>query len=165
MQIEDGQVVTIEYVLKDVAGKVLESSSEGGAISFRFGVDRMLPGLARAMVGMAVGETRTGVIPPGELVPAASTAYRVVQASEFPAGTKMAVGDRFGARGPDGRPLQFEVSEIQADGAARVHLLHALHDVEVHYEVKVVAARKPGLPPPPPVDVPDLSDDLLDEDG
>ena len=35
MQIEDGQVVTIEYVLKDVAGKVLESSSEGGAISFR----------------------------------------------------------------------------------------------------------------------------------
>ncbi|MEZ4463291.1 MAG: FKBP-type peptidyl-prolyl cis-trans isomerase [bacterium] len=165
MRIEEGQVVTIEYALKDGTGKVLESSQQGGAITFRYGVDRMLPGLARAMEGMAIGETRTGTIPPGQLVPAEGTAHRVVQAGEFPAGAKPTVGDRFQARGPDGRPLLFEVAEVLPDGGARVHLLHALHDVEVHYEVTIKAARKAGLPPPPPVDLPDLSEDLLDEEG
>ncbi|MCA9543795.1 MAG: FKBP-type peptidyl-prolyl cis-trans isomerase [Myxococcales bacterium] len=167
MKIGNGQVVTIEYTLKDSDGSVLETSKDKGAITFVLGSERMLPGLAKAMEGMAVGETRTGTIPPGQLVPISATGTRRVGFNEFPQGTRPGLGDRFQARGVDGQALQFEVTEVQ-DDAVVVHLLHPLHDHEIFYEVSVLAARRVSVPPPPPGvedadDVVDLTDDLLEE--
>ncbi len=163
MQIAEGQIVTIEYTLRDKAGNVVESSQAQGPVTFKLGSDRMLPGLAKALEGMEVGETRSGVIPPGELVPREMTSTRDIPKTEFPKGVEPKKGDRFKAQGPNGQPVLFEVLEIKED-SVQVQLLHILHDTEVHYEVKVLAARKSNLPPPPPVDdVPDLSDDLVDE--
>lgn len=162
MEIHEGLVVTIEYTLRDARGEVLETSADRGPVTFKLGSDRMLPGLARALDGMKVGETRRGVIPPGQLVPREMTATRQVGLTEFPKGVEPDVGDRFKARGPDGQPVLFEVVERSGD-TVTVQLLHALHETEVHYEVTVLAARKSNLPPPPPVDVEDLTDDLIEE--
>ena len=167
MKIGNGQVVTIEFTLKDGDGSVLESSKDSGAITFVMGADRMLPRLSKAMEGMAVGETRTGTIPPGQLVPIETTGTRRVPFNEFPAGTRPGLGDRFQAKGANGGALQFEVTEVQ-DDAVIVHLLHPLHDHEIFYEVTVLAARRVSVPPPPPGvedadDVVDLTDDLLEE--
>ncbi|MFN3201508.1 MAG: peptidylprolyl isomerase [Bradymonadia bacterium] len=160
MQIADGMVVTIEYTLKDDKGEVVESSQDRGAISFRMGDSRMLPGLAKAIHGMEVGQTREGKIPPGQLVPAEMTDTREVLLAEFPEGIDPKMGDRFQAKDLEGRPVMFEVFE-RSDEAVKVRLLHILHDVEVSYTVKVLAARKANIPPPPPVDgVPDFTDDL-----
>ncbi len=161
MQIAEGLVVTIEYTLRDAAGKVLESSADRGPVTFKIGSDRMLPGVEKAIDGMTVGETRKGVIPPGELVPRKATATREVSFSEFPEGVRPDVGDRFQAKGVDGNPVVFEVLE-KHDAGVKVQLLHPLHDTEVHYEVRVLAARKSNLPPPAPLDVPDLTDELLE---
>lgn len=161
MRIEDGQVVTINYTLRNADGEVLESSAERGAISFQLGAQRMLPGLAKAMVGMSVGETRKGVIPPGELVPREVVPTQSIPLAEFPAGVEPSIGDRFGAKSAEGQPVIFEVSE-RGDDSVTVLLLHPLHDTEVHYEVEVLAARKANLPPPPPVDLPDMTDELLE---
>ncbi len=163
LRIDEGRVVTIEYTLRDAADNVLESSADRGPVTFKLGSDRMLPGLEKAIDGMQVGETRTGVIPAGQLVPRESTSTRDVPTNEFPEGIDPKVGDRFQAKGVDGQPVIFEVIE-QTDTAVKVRLLHPLHDTEVHYEVKVLAARKSNLPPPPPVDVPDLTEDLLEPD-
>lgn len=157
MRIEEGQIVTIEYSLRSAAGDVLESSKDRGPVTFKLGSERMLPGLAKAMEGMQVGEVRKGVIPAGELVPRASAPSRKVLFTEFPEGVEPKVGDRFQARNPEGQPVTFEVSERHDDGVT-VLLLHPLHDTEVRYEVEVLAARKSNLPPPPPVDLPDMSD-------
>ncbi len=164
MVIADGQVVTIEYTLKDAEGTVLESSAERGPVTFRLGQDRMLPGLANAIQGMTVGETREGIIPPGELVPREFTSKRDVPRTEFPSGVAPSIGDRFQAKGMDGGPVIFEVVEL-SDEIITVQLLHGLHEKEVHYEVTVLAARKSNLPPPPPSaeEVEDLTDDLLEE--
>lgn len=162
MQIVEGQIVTIEYTLRNPKGDVLESSADRGSVTFKLGSDRMLPGLAKAMEGMRVGETRKGVIPPGELVPRSAVPSRNVLFSEFPGGLKPQIGDRFQAKSPEGQPVVFEVSERRDDGVT-VLLLHPLHDTEVRYEVTVLAARKSNLPPPPPVDLPDMSD-LLESD-
>ena len=59
MQISDGQVVTIEYTLKDADGVLVESSEGRGPITFKLGSDRMLPGVAKAIEGMTVGESRS----------------------------------------------------------------------------------------------------------
>lgn len=160
MQIANGHIVTIEFTLKDGAGKVLESTEANGPITFTLGKDRMLPGLAKVIEGMTVNETREGTIPPGELVPQGTTGQRVVQKSEFPGGNLPAVGARFQAKGPNGQPINFEVVS-KTDASCTVQLLHPLHDVEVHYTVKVVSARRANVPPPAPVDLPDLTDELL----
>ena len=162
MQIAEGQIVTIEYTLRNADGEVLEASAERGPVTFKLGSDRMLPGLAKVVDGMSVGESRAGVIPPGELVPREFTASRDVPRSEFPEGLDPKVGDRFKAKDLDGQPVLFEVTKT-TDEHVIVQLLHILHDVEVHYEVKVLAARKSNLPPPPPVDVPDMTDLLLED--
>ena len=162
MQISEGLVVTIEYTLRDGAGVVLESTKDRGAVTFKMGSVRMLPGLEKAIEGMEVGESRTGRIPPGELVPKGFTATREVPRAEFPQGVAPDVGMRFQAKDADGKALHFEVIEA-TDEVVQVQLLHPLHDTEVHYEVSVIAARRSNLPPPPPVDVPDLTDDLLED--
>lgn len=162
MEITEGLVVTIEYTLKDDGGKVLESSDEMGSISFKLGDKRLLPGLANVIRGMTVGEARTGTIAPGELAPRETCPTRRVLLSEFPQGVEPKIGDRFQAKDADARPVMFEVFE-KTDDAAQVHILHILHDTEVHYDVKVLAARKANLPPPPPIDVPDLTDDILED--
>ena len=163
MQIQDGQVVTIEYTLKDPEGNVLESSAERGPVTFKLGSDRMLPGVARAIEGMTVGESREGVIPAGQLVPREFTTSRTVRLDEFPEGVEPQVGDRFQAKGDGGQPVLFEVNERTEDSVS-VQLLHILHDQPVHYEVTVLAARKSNLPPPPPLDVPDMTEDLVAEE-
>ncbi len=159
MQISDGQVVTIEYTLKDADGVLVESSEGRGPITFKLGSDRMLPGVAKAIEGMTVGESRSGVIPPGELLPREVTRTRQIPTGEFPEGLDPKPGDRFQAKDENGQPVIFEVTE-RSESSVTVQLLHVLHDKEVHYEVKVLAARKSNLPPPPPVDVPDMTDDL-----
>lgn len=160
MQIANGHIVTIEFTLKDGAGKVLESTEANGPITFTLGKDRMLPGLAKAIEGMTVNETREGTIAPGELVPQSATGNRVVQKGEFPGGQLPDVGARFQAKGANGQPINFEVI-AKTDENCTVQLLHPLHDVEVHYSVTVTAARRANVPPPPPVDLPDLTDELL----
>lgn len=159
MKIRDGLVVTIEFTLKDGEGKVLESTE---SLTFKMGEDHMLPGLAKAMMGMAVGEKREGTIPPGALVPPDPAHRREVLHSEFPGSSAPGVGTRFQAKGADGSPVIFEVIEMKKASVV-VQLLHMLHDTEVHYEVKILSARKANLPPPPPVDVPDMTDLLAEE--
>ncbi len=133
MEIATGFVVTIEYTLRDAAGKVLETSSERGPITFRLGSDRMLPGVEKVLHGMKVNEVRTGIIPPGQLVPLTATGYRHVGWEEFPEGMRPELKQRFQAKGVDGQPVLFEVVE-KDDTGVRVHLLHPLH-------------RLPSLPP------------------
>lgn len=162
MQIAPGLVVTIEYTLANAAGEVLEASKDRGPVTFTLGSDRMLPGLAAALEGMTVGETRKGVIPPGQLVPRELTSSRKVRLDEFPKGLDPKLGDRFQAKDEHGQPVLFEVT-ARDDESVTVQLLHILHDTEVHYEVTVLAARKSNLPPPPPIDAEDLTDDLLEE--
>ncbi|MBU0550216.1 FKBP-type peptidyl-prolyl cis-trans isomerase [Myxococcota bacterium] len=163
MEVVDGLVTTIEYTLKNAKGEIVESSQARGAITFKMGSDRMLPGLAKVIKGMKVGEARQGTIPPGELVPVEMTAKREIPLSEFPEGVKPKLGDRFRAKDHNGQPVIFEVIEVMEE-AVKVQLLHILHEEEIHYEVKVLAARRSNIPPPPPVDVPDMTEDLLEEE-
>lgn len=165
MQIADGHIVTLTYTLRDADGTVLESSADRGPLTFTLGSQRMLPGLAQAITGMAVGETRKGVIPAGKLVPREAAPRQFIALGEFPPGTAPKLGDRFAAKNPEGQPVVFEVVERRDDGVT-VLLLPPLHDTEVHYEVEVIAARKPNLPPPPPIDLTDMTDmtELIESD-
>jgi FKBP-type peptidyl-prolyl cis-trans isomerase 2 len=164
MQISDGQIVSIHFTLRSADGKVLETTEGAEPMSFQFGARKILPGLAQAMQGMEVGGSREGVIPAGRLVPADQCPRRRIPASELPDGARPPVGHRFQARdAAGGKAVHLEVVAVDATGLD-VAVLHPLHETEVHYEVRVVSARRANLPPPPPVEVDeDLTDALTEE--
>jgi FKBP-type peptidyl-prolyl cis-trans isomerase 2 len=140
MTIADEKVVTIEYTLETAEHDVIETSRTSGPITFRMGDHRLLPGLAAILHDMEVGQTRRGTIPPGQLVPVDRAPQRHVSRQEFPQNVEPGPGDRFEAHDAAGKPVTFEVVEVD-DDAVVVRVLHPLHDQEVLYEVTVVAAK------------------------
>jgi FKBP-type peptidyl-prolyl cis-trans isomerase 2 len=76
MQIAEGMVVSIEFSLCSASGETIERTEPGQPISFTMGPTAVLPGLARALAGMSVGESRQGIIPPGSALQPVSNAVR-----------------------------------------------------------------------------------------
>lgn len=56
MRIDENAVVTLDYVLKDDQGKVMQSSAQGEPIEFIVGQGNVLSGLEDAVKGRATGD-------------------------------------------------------------------------------------------------------------
>ena len=52
MKIENGKIVSMNYTLKDLSGKVLESTNEGKPFEFLCGKNMVVPGLERELIGL-----------------------------------------------------------------------------------------------------------------
>ena len=65
MKVEDNAVVSIHYTLRTVKGHIIDKTTEE-PISFIYGQDKMLLGLAKALSGRHQGESFTVTIPPCE---------------------------------------------------------------------------------------------------
>lgn len=63
-QAENGQKVTINFVLKTTSGETIASSLYSGPISFVLGSGQSMAGLENAVLGMKVNGKRVVVIPP-----------------------------------------------------------------------------------------------------
>ncbi|WP_205633904.1 FKBP-type peptidyl-prolyl cis-trans isomerase [Labilithrix luteola] len=144
MKIEKGSLVQCEYELRVVGGEVLESSSKTGPISYVHGRGKMLAALEERLVGMSVGEERKGKLSGSSL--STGVPDVAVPRSLFPKDAPVAVGSRFEAKDPKGRPLQLEVKKVDKD-TVTARAIHPLEGKELEYRVKVLSVRKP--PPVP----------------
>ncbi len=66
MQIEDGKVVIIDYILKDVDDNVMEQSSGEEPLAYLHGSNNVISGLEKALVGKAVNDSLTVTVAPAE---------------------------------------------------------------------------------------------------
>jgi FKBP-type peptidyl-prolyl cis-trans isomerase SlyD len=64
--IEAHKVVSIEYVLTDAGGKVLDSSHGRDPLAYLHGAGNIVPGLEKALEGKAEGDTLEVSVPPEE---------------------------------------------------------------------------------------------------
>src|SRR5215470_16583170 len=64
--VEDGKVVAIEYTLSLEDGKIVTTNVGGEPLVLVQGHGEVMPGLERAIAGMAVGESKQGVLAPEE---------------------------------------------------------------------------------------------------
>jgi FKBP-type peptidyl-prolyl cis-trans isomerase SlyD len=142
MQIADGVVVTLEYVLTDEAGTSIDSSAESGPLTYVHGEKRIIPGLERALAGRSEGERFTVVVPPEQ-------AYGwhdpdrvewVPRTALDPAGD-VHVGMRFESETPKGIVVATVIA-LQGDDA-RVDANHPLAGKELHFDVRVITVRAP----------------------
>ena len=115
MQIEENKVVTLNYILKDNSGTLIDESSDGSFI-YLHGASNIIPGLENALSGKSSGEKMNVIV-------ASKDAYgerddsRIedVPRDMFPADTEIEPGMQFHAEGPDGQAISIVVVGVEDD--------------------------------------------------
>ncbi len=64
MKIKDGCIVSIDYSLKNESGQVVNASTEGEPLVFKFGTGAIIPGLEKELSERNSGEEFSVVIQP-----------------------------------------------------------------------------------------------------
>ncbi|MDZ4722078.1 MAG: peptidylprolyl isomerase [Roseiflexaceae bacterium] len=112
-QAKTGDQVAVHYTGTLNDGTVFDSSHEREPLVFTVGVGQVIPGFDQAVVGMAVGETRTAVVPADE----AYGAYQdellfSVDPQDLPQSIAPEVGEQYQMRQGDGQIIVVTVHDI-----------------------------------------------------
>ena len=137
-----GMVVTLEYVLKNDAGEILDQSEPGHPLDYLHGAENIVPGLERKMTGTTVGQALEVKVAPGDGYGERMGNGPVeVSRSAFPDDAEVEVGDQFVAAAPDGEMTPLWIVEVR-DDAVMVDPNHPLAGMTLHFSVKVLAIRE-----------------------
>ncbi len=141
MNITKNAVVSIEFVLKDDSGEVIDAS-EGDPMDYLHGHDQLVPGLERKLEGKSVGAKFEAKVPPadgyGERDP---NRVVVLERSEFPDDLIPELGMELNAEGPDGQPVILWVTDISEDGIT-VDGNHPLAGQTLNFAIEVTGVRQ-----------------------
>jgi FKBP-type peptidyl-prolyl cis-trans isomerase 2 len=132
-----GRRVSIEYTLRLEDGTLVETSVGEEPHVYEHGKEELLPGLERALEGLAVGEAEQGTLEPaeafGEIDPGL---FLEVEAERIPEVDRRA-GARLNYRDPSGEAQLVRVHEVRGDRIV-VDMNHVYAGSPIRYEVRVV---------------------------
>ena len=135
------KVVSIDYVLTDPKGKVLDRSLEGHPLVYLQGARNIVPGLEEGLVGKSVGDSLRVEVPPekGYGVARKVKPQRMLR-SKFPPDAQIEKGTRFMMQGPEGQPMPIWVAKVMG---REVHItpVHPLAGVTLCFDVTVREIR------------------------
>ncbi len=139
MAIQENQVVSIEYEVKD--GETIVDSNIGGVpLVFMQGRGQIIPGLEKGIANMSVGE-RADVLVKSE---DAYGEYNDEAMQEIPveqfAGIELSKGMNLYGQGEDGSTVQVIVKEIRDDTVV-VDFNHPLAGKDLMFNVKINSIR------------------------
>lgn len=137
------RLLNFHFTLRDVRGRLIDTSSGGAPMPFVEGAGQIIDGLEAHLLGMTVGEKSRVVVPPdrGYGMPDAELVQRVPKA-RLPVGD-VKVGDQF-QTGADRHAPVVTVVAVEGDDVV-LDANHPLAGQELHFEVELVAAR-PATP-------------------
>jgi FKBP-type peptidyl-prolyl cis-trans isomerase SlyD len=137
-----GKVVSIDYVLTDTDGNVLDRSEEGRPLVYLHGARNIVEGLESALEGKKAGDSLKVRVPPEKGYGAKRNIkpQRVLR-SKFPDEVKVEKGTRFVMHGPDGKPFPIWVTKVMG---REVHVSpeHPLAGVTLAFDVTVRDVRE-----------------------
>ena len=140
--VKDNLVVSMDYTLRLADGEIADSSASRGPLEFIQGQGRIVSGLERSLVGMAVGEEREIVVSPdeayGEFDP---DLFETLPRSVFPADMELSKGLGFRMRSQSGRLIIAYVDSV-SDEEVVVNLNHPLAGETLHFDVKIASLRE-----------------------
>jgi len=140
--VKNGRVISLNFVLKNEQGEVLDSSEKGHPLEYLHGYGDIIPGLEKALDGRKLGEKMTVVIPPAE----AYGEYEVslvdeVSRDQFPGVEEIEPGMQFQTHMDDGAPMVINVTAVDEDTVV-VDANHPLAGVTLVFEVEISAIRE-----------------------
>jgi FKBP-type peptidyl-prolyl cis-trans isomerase SlyD len=141
--IEDDVVVSMDYQLT-VDDEVIDTSEGSEPIQFLQGHGNIIPGLERALYGLAAGDKKDVVVEAaegyGELDP---DAYAEVPRSEFPPQIPLEVGIELQLKDKSGDILDARIDAVNAD-TVRLDFNHPLAGKQLTFSIQVVDLRQPS---------------------
>lgn len=141
MKIEEHHVVTLNYILKDNDGDIIDQSQDG-SFAYLHGAQNIIPGLENALTGKTVGDKFSIKIPPEDAYgPRDDSRIEDVPREMFPEGQEIEPGMEFHAQGPQGEMLAITVLEV-SDDVVKIDGNHALAGIELNFDVEVMEVRK-----------------------
>ena len=129
-----------------VGGDTLEKS----VVEYIQGGGAMLPGLEKVLQGLEAGAKKDGVLKAKDAFgnPALHPVKKMKRA-EFPKDLKLKLGERFTAKGVDGKlDVVLAIEKLSGDDVD-VRLVHPLADKDLRYECEIISVTDPKPPPLP----------------
>lgn len=112
-QVKEGDTVRIHYTGTLADGATFDSSEGRDPLEFTVGSGQIIPGLDKAMPGMAVGEKKVVEVPCddayGQLDP---NARQAVPRAEIPAEIPLDIGTQLQVQTPQGQVMPVTVAEV-----------------------------------------------------
>ncbi len=137
----DDMVVGLEYTLRLDDGEIADIADESTPLLFLQGHGNIIPGLERAVYGMAVGEQKQITVAPDDGYGAMETdALYLIPSDAFPDDLEIEPGMEFVLENEDGEYVQAFVSQITDEGVW-LDLNHPLAGKTLHFDFKVVTLR------------------------
>ncbi len=141
MQITENRVITLNYILKDDEGNIIDSA-EDGSFAYLHGAANIIPGLEHALLGKSAGDELSIAIEPNQGYGERNEDMaQVVPRDMFDTDEEIEVGMQFHAESPDGQPLSVTVTDI-SDSEVTVDGNHPLAGVNLNFEVTVLEIRE-----------------------
>lgn len=139
--VKNGVVVSIEYAVRLADGTMVDEAGAGDPLEYLHGADNLIPGLEKALTGMAVGQQKQVVVQPGE----AYGEYdeddvEEVERSLFPPDLDLTIGAVLSLRDGAGNVFEAQVIELH-DDSVTLDFNHPLAGEVLHFDVKVVGLR------------------------
>lgn len=140
MKVAANTVVSIDYVLRDDDGEVLDSSQGQPPLVYIHGTGSLVPGLEKALEGKDVGAAiKVDVAPDQAYGERDESLVEVANRNQFESGVEIEVGAQFQVEGPQGVTMltvvEVDGEEVTLDGN------HPLAGMTLHFEVSVKDVR------------------------
>jgi FKBP-type peptidyl-prolyl cis-trans isomerase 2 len=138
-EVKTGDTVRIHYTGTLNSGETFDSSQGRDPLEFTVGAGQIIPGLDKAIPGMAVGDTKTVDVPSEEAYGAADPdAVQTVPRAQIPDNIPLDPGTRLQMQTPQGQVVPVTVAEVN-DSAVILDANHPLAGQDLTFKIELVA--------------------------
>lgn len=138
--VEKGKKVSFDYTLT-VDNAVVDTSAGKAPLEFTQGDGMIIPGLAKQLEGMKVGEEKSVTVTPEEgYGPVDPKAIQEVPLKNFPAELKLVPGMPLQAKDKEGHVIAMRVKEVKKD-TALMDFNHPLAGKTLNFKIKIVSIK------------------------
>jgi FKBP-type peptidyl-prolyl cis-trans isomerase 2 len=140
-RVENGSRVSVEYILSDGKGEIIESNKGKAPLEYTQGEGEIIPGLEKELTGMAVGDEKKVQVKPED-------AYGLVDPAAFrempreslpPEGLK--VGTQLMVKTPQGQSFPVRVHEVKEKSVV-LDMNHPLAGKTLSFDIKILGVEK-----------------------
>lgn len=137
MTVSNGKQVTLEYTMKLDDQSVVDSNVGGEPLKVTQGTHQIIPGVEKALEGMAVGEKKKVTLAPAEAYGTVDPkAFQEVDKKMVPVEAQK-VGIQLEGKTADGKTVYPRISEVKNDTIV-LDFNHPLAGKTLHFDVKVL---------------------------
>ncbi|MDC7235890.1 MAG: peptidylprolyl isomerase [Spirochaetales bacterium] len=142
MTISENSVVSIDYILRNKKGDVIDASGNGEPLVYLHGTGALIPGLENELAGKKAGDKLTVTVEPkdgyGEHMP---QLIQKLPRENFQGVETLEVGMEFEATGANGHIMVVRIDEIEGDEVT-INGNHPLAGMTLEFEVGIADVRE-----------------------